>query len=119
MAYAMIENNSYIAVEAISITFTACLCSGNYFYILTVKAKYSSSSYKPLKPHIFVLPFLQIFGVFRKFWLSQWLATLTAVGTTILVSPVAGMCDVFFRLTSSILNSLGVTGPRKHLPKGA
>lgn len=115
----MIENNSYIAVEAISITFTACLCSGNYFHILTVKAKYSSSSYKPLKPDVFVLPFLQIFGVFRKFWLSQWLATLTAVGTTILVSPVAGMCDVFFRLTSSILNSLGVTGPRKHLPKGA
>ena len=30
-----------------------------------------------------------------------------AVGTTIVVSPIAGICDVIFRITFSMLTSLG------------
>ena len=60
---------------------------------------------------------LQVFGVLSKFWLSRWLATLVAMGTTIFVSPVAGLCDVFYRLTFSILSSLRIIEPQNRFLK--
>lgn len=50
--------------------------------------------------------YLQVFGLFNRFWPFRWLATLLALATTVVVSPVAGVCDLIFRLGFSALMSL-------------
>ena len=56
---------------------------------------------------VYVL-FFQMFGLSQRFNLVHWVGTPLVVCTTIIVSPIAGVCDVLFRMTFSLLTSVGI-----------
>lgn len=58
-----------------------------------------------------LLSSVKVLGTFRRFWPSHWLATLLAVVTTFVVAPVAGLCDVVFRVGFSSLTALHLLPP--------
>ena len=58
-----------------------------------------------------LLSILQVFGLLNRFWLFRWVAMMLALVTTVIVSPVAGVCEVVFRVGFSALASLSVLHP--------
>lgn len=50
--------------------------------------------------------YVKVFGVLQRFWPFRWLATVLALVTTVVVAPVAGLCNVVVTVGISSLNAL-------------
>ena len=55
-----------------------------------------------------IIVFSQMFGLSQRFRGLRWAGAPLAVITTIVVSPIAGICELLFRMTFSLMTSLGV-----------
>ena len=48
----------------------------------------------------------QLCALLQKCWLSRWLGTLLALLVTVLATPVAGLCNLVFRISLHSLSAL-------------
>ena len=55
--------------------------------------------------------YCQVFAAVQRVWLFRWMAVLMGVAMAVVVAPVAGLCDLFFRLVFSLFTWLGLSRP--------
>ena len=56
-----------------------------------------------------------MFGFSQRFRPLRWAGATLTVVTTIIVSPIAGLCDLLCRMTFSVLTSLSIVREPRQL----